>query len=364
MIFNKQRKRAYRPEVKDLNRDAVTPNDSSKITYQLTDKFVNANTQGNWCPATMTSGIFNKWWCLGYEFNKASGENYMFNTTTFDTDAHALSAAQTFFYPSIPAGYTEHSRLGRQIQVIKDKWKFKFFIPAVCSFPYADPTSGKLTGANTLQGAGTYIYWNYGASQRRFRIRFVALFFPDVPDGGHVCQDPADVFHHIRSGSYKEGKLEAHFDTDRVRGFKVVYDKTKVFTMNPLTTSTPAAAGPAMTTGLPMEAYFTVKFPKHVKEWADANDGQSDTSMLASSADDVGLIKGGYAFYMYCEDIFASVNISASMPAYSAGGVVTNSTTQWAATVSDSAHYKSPNYVHPYGGISFQCSHDLKWIDP
>lgn len=344
------KRKLYRPEVKgfkDVDSGKLQPHHAEIYIGGTNDHRYAQLIAGTALPVHQTP--WNEWLCLGWnsQYMSNSGSFYFSykpadaeHSTQFQNAEQAFTNALSFFYPPILKGTAENQRIGRQISVIKDKWQFKFVIPALHKLQTDDPPLG---------APRPLWYINKWASQRRYRMRLVAVWFDKVEDNGVLCHHPFEIFRYDKttSSNYKS-TIDAQFNTESYRNYKVWYDKTKEFTMLPQPESATYTV-PTQQSSMQMEAYFTVKFPKHIKEWRDGVDGISDSNMLNASIPDTtlevrdaGLSRGGYAFYIFLEDIFAIVDSNGSEPL--ANG--------------------RPKYKHPNGGVRLYAKHDLNWIDP
>lgn len=339
------KRKLYRPEVKgfkDVEAGARKPHHLEMYIGGTTD--VNQARLLAGTPHPVVQSPWNRWLCLGWNSAHQTSPRFYYShptpgateTTEYGSAHDAFAGANAFFYPSINKGTAENERVGRQIAVVKDKWQFKFMIPAL--YKRFDGTAG-----------AERWFINKWASQRRYRLRLVAIWFDKVEENGVLCPDPHDIFRYDNTNTANEkSTVDAQFNTESYRNYKVWYDKTKEFTMLPQPESATYTV-PTQQSSMNMEAYFTVKFPKHIKEWRDGVDGISNGPMLNAvfnggdiDVKDAGLSRGGYCFYIFVEDVFAIVSGNGSVPA--ADG--------------------RPAYLHPNGGLRMYAKHDLNWIDP
>lgn len=154
----------------------------------------------------------------------------------------------SIFALTLPQGTAANERLGAEVNVLKDKWKFEFYFNSTEPSPASSATA---TDPLTLL-------------PRKLKIRLVGIFQPVLLEPGNIGYTSDELFEEV-------DRLETHFKRGDAQGFRKIYDKTKsigVFDPNS-TDTTKTVMGPT-------KAVFAGNF-SYKRRYAITNNGDLTT---------------------------------------------------------------------------------------
>lgn len=149
-------------------------------------------------PTTSYNAQMNRWIAL---FHNPDNPSYGYAHKPFrgSTSAEVNAYNDSIFALKIPQGVEADQRIGAEINILKDKWKFEFY------FNNNNPT-------NTTIAAS-------GVEPRLLKIRLMGIFQPVLMEPGNIGYTSEELFEEI-------DRLESHFKRGDAQGYRKVYDKT------------------------------------------------------------------------------------------------------------------------------------------
>lgn len=286
------------------------------------------------------------------KFNQQYGSTPFLDNLTFEesvftpgphTPAHITSANC-----GIAQGTGTHNRIGRQVNVLKDKWRFVF------SIPNKDPATGKAYGS----GLGT----------RTIKCRMMCIYRNRISDTSRTYLTPFEIFDDSEN-------MHSTLKADSA-DYTVVFDKRFSLGSIPgLHTDLTTPSTPAWTdtqyifyhdkanTGGPLEQYVKFSSKPYSLQWADEN------------------TTGRFQPYTeYDEEVVnqkyhggPAPTKSPTAPGNSLQNGVTAGVFQWFfffedenadTIITDTAIPNPVQRIHPYHGIRMQIERVTKFTDP
>lgn len=288
----------------------------TKYLQQVSDVDVFMNGSGGDYTDTESAypGGYNRWLALGFRAASPTSNRFLYSSA-----ASGSGYNNSAFALVVPQGVGAQERVGRDINVMRDEWFFRFSFPL--ALPQIDAESSLTSGAvyrnvpywTNAAGsdavaflAGHRIH-NSNVGQRPVRIRLVGLMqrVTDVP--GDFGFGPGELFNN-------NNEITTRFNKNDARGYHIVYDKTKTFYPQPgyysFTGGAEPAASPSRNSHQKYDVSFSCKMRPYLRRYEGNNTPDNTTGdeiVLDGGGNLVGGISmGAISWYMYVEDKFAS----------------------------------------------------------
>jgi hypothetical protein len=219
-----------------------------------------------------TGNLYNRWFSMTYNSlsntNSPSRSYFSVNNPDYATDAHAHSGfLASPFNLQISQGTARDERIGDDINIIKDQWKFVVSIPKF----WPDSTSG---------------YWvtnSHVSNQRFIKVRCVGLLQDLLRPSGRLGYDPTSLF---------EDPLDLYskFKYNGAKGYKVVFDQIKSFGL--------CAADEDQQSAVKQHVQFKVDLA-YLKRYTPGIGGEVPSTDVNPTS---GTAKGAVTWYFYIYD--------------------------------------------------------------
>lgn len=274
-------------------------------------------------------------------------DNISFEESVFTPGPHNASQI-TDVNCGISQGTGTHQRIGREVNVVKDKWRFHL------SIPNKDPTTG---AANA-----------FSLGNRRIKVRLMCIYRKRLNVSDKIYLDPTEIFDDPFS-------LRSTFKADQ-SGYVVVYDKVVSLTASPAQQGvtnwvTNSAGLSSRLVEAKQDAYLKFSSFPYVLAWADENTtgrfqpyteydeevvqqkyhGGGAPTLSGVSPGKIlkqGVTQGVFQWFYYLEDIY--------------GDTLTST---YPAAASDPADPRAGKYVvaTPYHGVRMDIERVTKYTD-
>lgn len=287
----------------------------TKFLQQVSDVDVWMNGDNNTTDQSSAfPGGYNRWVALGFHPTAPTSNRFLYSSAASGSGYNASAFALV-----VPQGVGAQERVGRDINVMRDEWFFRFSFPL--ALPQIDAESSLTSGAvyrnvpywaNAAAAqpvafvAGNRIL-NTNIGQRPVRIRLVGLMqrVTDVP--GDFGFGPGELFNN-------NNEITTRFNKNDARGYHIVYDKTKTFYPQPgyaVANGSPPSASPSRNSHQKYDVSFSCKMKPYLRRYEGNNTPDNTTGdeiVLDGGGNLVGGISmGAISWYMYVEDKFASM---------------------------------------------------------
>lgn len=254
---------------------------------------------GNTGSVTNTSGParMNRWVML---FHDPDEQFYQYTHLPFVGSTKAIIDAynDSIFALKLPQGTEADQRIGAEVNILKDKWKFEMYFNSVAP---GDSRTG--TNATTL-------------SPRHLKIRLIGIFQPVLLEPGNIGYTSEELFEEV-------DRIDTHFKRGDAQGYRKVYDKTKTLGVFPAN-STSGAHTISSPTKATFAANFAYKRRYAIKDAGDdtIGDNQSGNKVGTEITYDTltgnttlhgGTATGQILWYVFIEDLYPvhdSLNIN------------------------------------------------------
>lgn len=267
-----------RPEVKVIDRDGLI-----QLSYPV----------GNPTTSTSPEAQVNRWIALFQDPDEPTSSLLAHpyraaSTSVADTRAAISAYNASPLALTIPQGTQANQRLGAEVNIVSDKFKFTWYCHPV------DPTDSRTLTNST------------GVLPRRIKIRMLGIYQPYLLEPGNIGYLPAELFE-------KTDDIRSHFKRGDATGYRVIYDKTKTLGLfcSQSTIANRTHVGP-------YEVTFATK-AAYKKKWAlasnDSTSGETnaagntagteitlDTDTLTNTLRG-GVSKGQILWYYFIEDL-------------------------------------------------------------
>lgn len=218
----------------------------------------------------LDGNLFNRWFSMNYNrlANDEDPKNSFFSATNNDfateADAHTAFVGSPFNL-AIPQGTARDNRVGDDVNIIKDQWKFVFSIPKF--YPASD-----------------YWYANANVSNQRFvKIRCVGIMQTLLRPSGRVGYSVTNLFEDI-------GDIYSKFKYNGAKGYQVVYDQVKTIGL--------CSYNEDQQSAVRQHAHFTTNLA-YLKRYTDSATNDVETNDTNPTT---GCAKGAISWYFFIYD--------------------------------------------------------------
>lgn len=243
-------------------------------------------------PTTSYNAQMNRWIALFHNPDQPTyGLTHMPFRGSTATQVNAYN--DSIFALKIPQGVEADQRVGAEINVLKDKWKFEFYFNAT-------------NPANTTVAAA-------GCEPRFLKIRLMGIFQPVLMEPGNIGYTCEELFE-------ETDRLESHFKRGDAQGFRKVYDKTLNLAVYDASSAInyKAVLGP---TKAVFAGNFSYKRRYAITGTGDATIGDNQsgnkvgTEVTYDAATGITTLEGGTAqgqilWYVFVEDMYPRHDLS------------------------------------------------------
>lgn len=251
--------------------------------------------------ATSDASETNRWTALFMDPDEPTNAR-IYNVFRGNTQAAYNEYNDSIFALKIAQGTQADERVGSTINVLRDSWRFKFFLNL-----YNPANSITSLNANHRH-----------AMPRRIKIRLVGVFQDRLLEPGDIGYLPTEMFEDVDA-------INSRFKRGDAQGFKVIYNKTKTLNLHDYVNSNTNRMGDGVE-----ELYFGCKHAYQrvysittlgTGEHGGTEDGNTTgveiaTNALTTSPATVvtgvngGTAKGQILWYIFVEDNTAYHNLT------------------------------------------------------